>query len=196
MTAAWQTKVSEAPKEMPLSLADFKAHLRATHDTEDAYLEGLIIGATEHCEQRAGLALITQTVDVYAQDWPGQQSVLPVHPVQSVTWVKYYDSANVLQTLPGTYYIVTTHGPAPRLTLAYGYDWPALYQRPDAVQIRLLAGYGPTSADVPHLIRQWIAKYAAMAEEHRLAVIDGRFAPLPAPHLDGLLDRYRVPQGM
>lgn len=194
---SWATKLATAPTEEPVVLADLKAHMRITTTTEDDYLSALIGAARRVCEQRAGLALVTQTWDLYACEWPDDDdAILPVHPVQSCTYVKYYDSANVLQTLGASVYSLTTFGHSPRLTRAYGQTWPTLYDRPDAVVVRVVAGYGASGASVPHPLRQWIMMHAAGLYEMREAVIDGQVGAHVSPLLDGLLDPYRVPQGM
>lgn len=193
----WNTSTNAAPTEEPVTLADMKVHLRVTHDDDDAYIEALIGAARAVCEQKSGLCLITQTIDIVADEWPDDDDqTLPVHPIQSVTWLKYYDSANVQQTLSASVYHVTTYGPAARIALAYGQVWPVHYCRPDAVTLRVVAGYGASGDAVPLAIRQWIMLHAAALYEQREAVIDSQSAVQVSPLLDGLLDRYRVPQGM
>lgn len=193
----WNTSTNAAPTEEPVTLADMKVHLRVTHDDDDAYIEALIGAARAVCEQKSGLCLITQTIDIVADEWPdGDDSVLPVHPIQAVTWLKYYDTANAQQTLATTVYNVTTYGPAARIALAYGQVWPSTYCRPDAVTLRVVAGYGASGDSVPLAIRQWIMLHAAALYEQREAVIDSQAAVQVSPLLDGLLDRYRVPQGI
>lgn len=193
----WATSTAFAPTEEPVALADMKAHLRITHSEDDAYIEALIGAARAVCEQRAGLCLLTQTVDIIADDWPDEDdAVLPVHPIQSVTHLRYYDAANALQTCASTVYQVTTFGVAPRISLAFGQVWPIAYARPDAVTLRVVAGYGASGDAVPLPIRQWIMLHAAALYEQREAVLDGQTTAQLSPLLDGLLDRYRVPQGV
>lgn len=192
----WATSTTVAPNEEPVTLADMKTHLRVTHSEDDAYIEALIGAARAVCEQRAGLCLLTQTVDIIADDWPDEDdAVLPVHPIQSVTHLKYYDAANALQTCASTVYQVITLGAASRIFVAFGQVWPVSYSRPDAVTLRVVAGYGASGDAVPLPIRQWIMLHAAALYEQREAVLDGQTTAQLSPLLDGLLDRYRVPQG-
>ena len=59
------------PAVEPVTLADMKAHLRVTHDSEDAMIASLIKAAREELEQAAGLALISQGWRLYLDCWPG-----------------------------------------------------------------------------------------------------------------------------
>ena len=52
------------PAAEPVTLADAKAHLRISHDSEDALLQGLIRAAREDLERAAGIALINTCASV------------------------------------------------------------------------------------------------------------------------------------
>ncbi len=104
---------------------------------------------------------------------------LPSPPVQSVTSVKYFDAANVLQTLSPTLYDADVKGLSPRICPSYNNAWPATYSKPNAVVVRYVAGYG-TAADVPARIRVAIKSWVAHQFENREAVLTGTtVAPLP-----------------
>lgn len=86
-----------------------------------------------------------------AYDYPWQQSWspyagefglrLPMEPVASISSVKYYDAANVLQTVNPSFYDLYTDelGPYCRMNPST-FVWPSIYVRPDAVQVTFLAG--------------------------------------------------------
>lgn len=86
-----------------------------------------------------------------AYDYPWQQSWspyagehglrLPMEPVVSISSVKYYDVNNVLQTVSASFYSLYTDelGPYCRMNPAT-FQWPSVYNRPDAVQVTFVAG--------------------------------------------------------
>ncbi len=85
---------------------------------------------------------------------------LPKPPLRSVSWVKYYDLDNVQQTLASSNYVVTAPAGerAGKGFIAFDpyYIFPNVYDRPDAVQIEFVAGYGSTPASVPASLRSAI----------------------------------------
>jgi uncharacterized phiE125 gp8 family phage protein len=181
-----------APVELPLSLADAKAHLRVDHSDEDELISGLIDAATAHIDGYSGIlgrALITQT---WAVEFPTFSSRLdlPLGPLQSAI-IQYYDSTNVLQTLATSVYAVLTDGLGPYVSLKYNQQWPQTYTRDDAVKVTWVAGYGATPASVPAAIRSAMLLLIAHWYDNRAAVNVGNITselPLAAA---ALLAPYR-----
>jgi len=160
-----------APVELPLSLANAKAHLRVDHSDEDELISGLIDAATARIDGYSGIlgrALITQT---WAVEFPTFSSRLdlPLGPLQSAT-IQYYDSTNVLQTLSASVYAVLTDGLGPYVSLKYNQQWPQTYTRDDAVKVTWVAGYGATPASVPAAIRSAMLQMLAPWYDNRAAV--------------------------
>ena len=61
-----------------------------------------------------------------------------------------------------------------------------------AIAVNYTAGYGAAGVSVPQGIISWMLLRIGMLYEHREQVADGQLTPLP--HVDGLLDPYRVPR--
>ena len=146
-----------APANMPVSLAEAKAHLRVDHDDQDDLITAQIKAATVWLDGYAGIlgrALITQT---WRQDFAGfaDRLPLPVSPVISVVGVSYFDAGNVQQTLDAGVYDLLADARGAYITLRPGQSWPATFRRADAVSVTFTAGYG-AAADVPEPIRQAI----------------------------------------
>ena len=146
-----------APATEPISLDEAKAHLRVSVTDDDALIEALIVAARERAEQETRRALITQTWDAIGRSFPGVIR-LPKPPLESVTHVKYFDTANVEQTLSAlTFYKVSAPAGADaapgRISLRYGQVWPSVYAEEDVVTVRFVAGYGDAE-DVPRTIKQ------------------------------------------
>jgi uncharacterized phiE125 gp8 family phage protein len=150
-------KIYTEPIEEPILLDEItKRHLRVDHSEDDTLIGSYITAARKHCENFLGRALITQTWDLFMDSFPSESFIkVPLPPLQSVTTLKYKDTAGTLQTWAATNYVVDTHSEPGRISLAYGISWPSTYAEIDAVQIQFVCGYG-LSANVPLHIKQAI----------------------------------------
>jgi uncharacterized phiE125 gp8 family phage protein len=173
-----------APTEEPVSLAELKGHLRITNTDDDADLSLKLFAATAWVRNELGRALITSTLDIHLKAWPRGFLYLPFN-VQSITHVKYTDSAGVLRTVePTTYKLVCAYDPlsddtdmgAARLYLAYGQSWPSdTLDVGEPIVIRFVAGWA-NAASVPTPIRQAVLMLAAHWYRNRDAVVLGNTA--------------------
>ncbi|WP_040676142.1 head-tail connector protein [Nitrobacter sp. Nb-311A] len=146
-----------APAEMPVTLAEAKAHLRVDHDDQDDLITAQIKAATAWFDGYSGIlgrALITQT---WRQDFASftDRLNLPLSPVISLVGVTYYDTDNLQQTLEAGSYELFADARGAYVTLRPGQVWPVTFYRPDAVTVTFTAGFG-AAADVPEPIRQAI----------------------------------------
>lgn len=180
-----------APAAEPLTTAEAKLHLRVVTSADDALIASLIVAARRLAEQETGRQLVTATWELHLDSWPACGVIsLPRPPLQSVTHVKYYDAADVLQTLATTLYDVDDKALAPRIVRADGATWPTLDVRPNAVVIRFVAGYGAAGA-VPDNVKAAMLLMVGHWYSHREAVISGAVADLPLG-VQYLLDPARV----
>jgi uncharacterized phiE125 gp8 family phage protein len=134
--------------------ASLGAGAPATNTTGDPLLNMLISAARQHAEVYLKRKLITQTLDLYLDCFPGWTLKLPV-PIQSVTAITYFDSNGVEQTLATDQYLVDSTTEPARITPAFGLVWPVTQYRNNAVKVRFVAGYGAASA-VPQCIKNWM----------------------------------------
>jgi len=131
------------PSYMPVTLAEVKVHLRITDTDNDEYLQSLILMATLSVEEFLKRRLITQTWQLHLDRWPdGNEIVLPIGPLASVTHVKYTDTAESQSTLSSANYSVKTAGTG-RIILDYSEAWPtdALWPA-DPIEVQFVVGYG------------------------------------------------------
>lgn len=146
--------------------------------TEDSLLDILITAAREYCEGKTGRALATQTLEAYPDGWPcGNEIELPYPPLQSVTSVKYKDSAGAETTLSAdTDYIADTDSLVGRIVLPYGGSWPSATLYPvNPIKIRYVAGY-TTENPMPKMIKLAMLLLIGHWFENREAVMAGQFA--------------------
>lgn len=182
-----------APVETPVDLAETKRHLRLESDDEDALVLALIQSATEHVEQETGRALMPQTWDMVLDAFPECDVIeLPLPPLQSVTSVKYLDTAGVEQTLDSSHYRVDASGLTARILLEYGESWPATQSVRSSVTVRCVVGYADQDA-VPFVLKQYLLIMIGSMYEHRESVVVGP-AVNSLGFVDRLLDRFRIPR--
>ena len=139
------------PRSEPIKLADVRAQCSLTHTLDDARLTALIADAREWAQGYTRRAFIEQTFDYFLHDFPASIR-LPIGPVKSVTWVKYYPispaSPDIPQTLPPAYYDADLVSVVPTIYQADGYDWPSTFSRANAVSVRFVAGYANGHPDL------------------------------------------------
>lgn len=187
-------KLVTAPAEEPITLAEAKTHLRVDASDEDALITSLIVAARRAAEQRTGRALVTQTWEASCDEFPGSGEGIPLQlaPVQSVTSVKYIDTAGVEQTIGAPNYTLNDRGSMGHSVLpAHGYAWPSAREQQNAVTVRFVAGYGAAAA-VPQDIKAWLLLTIGTLYMQRESFVgNAMFAPaIPDRFWDALLDPY------
>ena len=179
------------PAELPVSLAEAKAHLRIDHADEDAQVTAAVAAATAHLDGWDGVlsrALVTQTWDI---GFPGFRTRLrlPLRPVQSVTSVTYRDSDGAEQTF--TDFLLHFDALGAYLAPAPDAEWPETQARDDAVTVRIVAGYGAAS-DVPPPLKSAILLLTSHLFDQRGAVAFGG-SPIELPFgVASLIAPYRA----
>ena len=127
----------------PITTAYAKSHLRVDHTTDDTLIGNLVTAARQYCEAYCQQSFVQHT---YRADlWSfADVMVLPMQPIQSISSVKYYNTASpsVLTTLATTTYQLSNNV----LRRVYGQSWPAVANRADAVQITYTTGFADSSS--------------------------------------------------
>lgn len=170
-----------APAADILTVAEAKRHCRVEHlvaDDED-YFTGLIAAATAYLDGYSGVlgrALINQTWRLNLSCWPACRIRLPLAPVSAITSIKYYDTANVQQTLGSSNYALIEDALSPAAQWAFNASLPSLYERPDAIEVLFVAGYGAAASAVPTPIIHAAKMLIAHLYENREASLVGAAA--------------------
>ncbi len=183
------------PTAEPILLDEAKDHCNVTRtdDQSNNYLSDLISVAREHVEQVTARAMLSQTLRLDLDDFPECDEIeLRMPPVASVTHVKYYDSDNVLQTFSSGDYVLDSSRTVPRIVLASTASWPTAYDRPNAVQVTYVAGYGAHGGLVPAPLRHAMKLLIGHWHENREPVVVGMTANDVPLTVQRLLQPYRV----
>jgi uncharacterized phiE125 gp8 family phage protein len=168
----WQTVVVTEPSFEPITTIEAKAHLRVEIPDDDTLIYGLIVAARKACEARLKRTLVSTTYDWHLDDWPWFPVSIPHAPLQSITSIKYYDTNNAQQTLASSNYHVLAGSPG-RIDLIETFTLPTTYDRPDAVTIRFVAGYGAPTV-VPANVKAAMKLLVGAWYEHREAIVLGQ----------------------
>lgn len=156
---------TQPPAETPVSLEEARQHLIVSGFTDDDnQITRFIQAATDHLERTLNIALVTQT---WKQSFCSFNSLLQLRmgPVASVEAVKCFGVDNAEITVPAASYNHLTYACGTVVQLTYGNEWPATFNRPDAVCIEYKAGSAP--ADVPASLKSAILMHVGLMYSYR-----------------------------
>lgn len=146
------------------------------------------------CEEVLRRPLITQTWKLTLDQFPGWADAIsiPLPPLQSITTIKYYDTAGVLQTMDAADYIVDAQSEPARVTPTIDDSWPQTQERVGAVEIVFVAGYGAAS-DVPRRFKEWMLMQVGAMHENRAKEMTGNgLARVELGFVDSMIAGDRV----
>ena len=195
MTLVVHTPAADEPLDDSLVLDYCKVD-----DLNDPVIPLLIASARAHAETELHRYLVTQTVDLYLDEFPHDDrdcwldTPILLPPIQSVTSITYTSLDGVQTVLAADQYLVDAKSQPARITPAWGLAWPATRRQTNAVQVRFVAGYGDPE-DVPACIKNWMLVAIKSRWENRGALEVGRYMSLvtiPPSFIDSLLDSERV----
>lgn len=152
---AWE--LITPPATEVITLAQAKVHLRVDTTADDALITALIIAARQRYESPEGIygcAFLTQTWDYWADTFPPAGIEITFGPIQSITAINYTGSGGAA-VLPASGYQADLRSKPARIVPAGGGSWPTTATGAiNAVNVRLVAGYGATADKVPALAVQ------------------------------------------
>ncbi len=180
MTQPYRLKRLTPPTEEPVTVGEAKLHARIDEDADNAAVMGFIKAARELAETYTRKAFVTQTWQMFLDDFPACSEIeLPRPPLSSVTHVKAYDDADAATVFASSNYFVDTATQPGRLVLRDAASWPDAERVANAVEVQFIAG---TTVDlVPQAIKQGIFNLVAWLYEHRgdgMEPPDACYAPL------------------
>ena len=183
-------QVITAATTYPVSLTEAKSHLKVDTTADDTYIESIIKAATQLSEEYTNRFFIDTVIEQYASSFAELETLFK-SKVSVISFVKYYDSNNTLQTLSDTIYDAQVRYEPAQIQLADGQSYPAFTKRNDAVEVKYTVGYGAAS-DVPEIIKQAILLTIGNFYSNRESVIVGRMVSELPQNSKWLLDTYKV----
>jgi len=183
-------QVITAATTYPVSLTEAKSHLKVDTSADDTYIESIIKAATQLSEEYTNRFFIDTVIEQYASSFVELQTLFK-SKVSVISFVKYYDSSNSLETLSASVYDEQLRYEPSQIQLADGQSFPTITKRNDAVRVRYTVGYGAAS-DVPEIIKQAILLTIGNFYQNRNSVVIGRIATELPQNVKWLLDTYKV----
>ncbi len=190
-------KLITAATTEPISIAEAKDHLRVTSADEDALIGAIIKSVRQIAESITRRSLASQVFEIALDDFPEEEIILPMPPVESITSVKYKNSDGVETTWESSKYIFYNSEPA-KIIPAYGEVFPSFTPYPaGAVKVRFTAGYktGGTDASliIPEAIKQALLLLIGSFYENREDLLSKGHIPKSLPFgVEALLFPYRI----
>ena len=187
-------EVVTPPVEPPVTVQELKAELVIPDDDidEEALMMSYLRTATERAERYMNRSIMTQSLSLYMDRWPGTRGgwndpwwdgvrdgaiselpagrrylELPRSPVQSVTQILIYADDDTADVYSSAKYLFDSVSIPPRIVLRDGAETPAPTRVALGIQIDYVAGYGDYPHQVPESIRKGILIMAAFLHRHR-----------------------------
>lgn len=177
---AFTIKRVTAPVNRLATAQEVKTQIGSDPDVSNASVERIIDGVTLHAERYTGRAFLTQTFDLFMDQFPRERPVdapwwldmvysfanafeIPRPPLQSITSIKVLDYANNETTLSSDLYFVNNRSEPGSVTPRQLEQWPTEVLPEAGVTIRFVAGYGVNATDVPIDLRLAVVTQAAHA---------------------------------
>lgn len=182
------------PVVEPVTLNEFKAHLRVDSDDEDDLLVGLVSAARGYAERRIDRHLIDTRLEMRLDTFPAEIEIRLPRPPFSPTAgrqtieIEYIDPAlnthSLAEAVPnfqstGAHFLANRAAVPAIVTPNINGFWPVTGPVRSAVTIRWWAGFGASPNDVPRGIRAAILMLAAHWYANREAASPGVMNHIP-----------------
>lgn len=132
---------------MTVPLSTLKSALKIDYDDDDKDLVRLREAAVSLIERRTQMILGPSTETLYLARF--RDTMIPGFPFSSLTSVSYYDSSNVLTTMPSSqYWIDRSEGAMPMLRFL---ETPGIYEGTN-ILVTYVAGYSTLPNELVHAV--------------------------------------------
>lgn len=193
-------KLITPPSGEILTLAEAKSFLRVDHSDDDALIGTLIKAARlriEGPEGKLNAAFLTQTWDLILDSFPPNEIMLPLHPVQSVDEIVYFDDDGVETTQdPSSYYLDEISKPQYVIPMS-DTTWPSVLDAANAMRVRFTVGFpwdsGEGIADnVPEPVKIAVMQLVLHWYDRRALAVDVGSILEPPEFVWSLLQPYKM----
>jgi uncharacterized phiE125 gp8 family phage protein len=180
------------PTDVPVTLAEARAHLRVDTNDEDAYIEALVKAATSACENIINRAIMPQVWEQVLDFFPVGAIRLGRPPVSAIQEVAYVNEAGQTVVINSADFALDNARLPGWCVLTAGTDWPRTetLEQANSVIVRFSCGWADASL-VPADLKQWILLAVGDLFQNRERQIDFRLKT--NDFADNLLNRWRVP---
>ena len=178
-----------------VTVEEVRNHARLMDVDDEAYLEGLILAATEFCENWQRRSYVSTLWHYYLDGFPPQPFIrLDKSPLQEDDFIMgHFDTSdNFHEFSSDNYYLDTVSEPG-FVILNSGASWPSTnLRRGNGVGIQFQSGHGEVN-QVPMIYKQGVLLLVAHWYENREAVATTGAVPKDIPFsLKALLNQKKV----
>jgi uncharacterized phiE125 gp8 family phage protein len=179
------------PGTEPITRTEAKLHAKVDATADDDLIDALIVAARQAAEEYLSRGLYTQTWKAQLAEFYDEIPLPRSAPLQSVTWIKYYDGDNTQQTLSSSVYTVDLVPEPGRVLLAPDQVWPTVKERKDAIEIRYVVGWNDTAL-IPQAIKQGMLLLIGNWHRNRESVNVGNITSVMPMGVESLWAPHRV----
>ena len=190
--------VTAASPTIAVTAAEAKTHCRIDSGITDfdTWIANAIAAAQEYVERYTNRILLASTWDITWDRFPSGNDpiyvpLVPIALTTPVTHIKYYDANGTQQTWSSSNYVVSVDREPGIIRLAYSVSWPTIRSQPDAVQVRVIAGYS-AAATVPQGLKYAILLLVGHWFANRESTVVGTITSKVEQTVDSLCESYRV----
>lgn len=178
-----------SPDVEPISLNQAKIWLRIDNADDDELVSALIVSARLVVESAAGRMLIAQTWRLVLDEWPADESNVPLAPVSQILAVRTLLATGSQSLVEPSSYITNTVGGRERIRFVTP---PPAPQRPiGGIEIDVEPGFSSSPQGVPETLKTAMRLLIARWYEQRGNVdSDGAFERMP-PAVAALIAPFR-----
>lgn len=162
-----------------VDLSEVMAHLRLTDSSEAATLTAMIDAATLDIEERAGLAILTQTIRCTTDGTEGQDIALPVGPATGTATVDKLGEDGSLTAVASGFWLETGR-------------WPVLHITDATITGRLRITYTAGTATAPQDVHHAISDQVGLLYECRGEPTQGLALSMSAAALIARRGKVRI----
>jgi|TARA_Y100000114_G_C11730800_1_gene313450 hypothetical protein len=205
-------QITTAPTQEPVTLQEFKEHLKLDDSTDERLLQFYLESARRFCEEYTKRSLAQQTITFFADaydeladplfegfktgpylNYYKNYVVLPRPPVISVTSVSTFADDDTETTFASTRYFLDNAREPARVVLRQGESFPTALRVANAIKVVYSAGHSLIS-NIPAPLKVGILQHATFLYEHRGDQYEAT-TPYP-PQLKSLYAPYVVHEGL
>ncbi len=151
----------EPPQDRAVTLEEARQQLRLDGHDEDLLLGAKLDAAQAELEQRTGLKLCEQTLELQLDGWSDEVTV-PVRPCM-VAEIRYTAANGATIILPESHYVARKRHGFTRIRLASGKSWPELGSD-GLILVTLSAGFAENDPDLAIARAAILVKTASLFE--------------------------------
>ena len=161
-------RVTTEPTEEPITLNEVKEYARIDGSAENNILSGFIKAVRKATENYLGRALISQSLTLSLDYWPGDIVLLPRPRLISITEVRTVDEDGTTTAYASSNYYSRVISEPGELVIKQGFSYPDNDDRDHGgYEIEFIAGYGGVD-DVPDNIKEAMKLWVALIYEDRV----------------------------